>query len=81
MITLADSILDRLVVDPGRADLPAVGQVSARGQREPHDRVAGIAQREEHGEVCPANWSPGKPAMQATPEGVAAYLTENADKL
>jgi len=36
---------------------------------------------EEHGEVCPANWSPGKPAMKATPEGVAAYLTENADKL
>lgn len=36
---------------------------------------------EEHGEVCPANWTPGKPAMQATPEGVAAYLTENADKL
>ena len=43
--------------------------------------VDALAFHEEHGEVCPANWTPGKPAMQATPEGVAAYLTENADKL
>lgn len=26
------------------------------------------------GEVCPANWEEGREAMQATPEGVAAYL-------
>lgn len=30
-----------------------------------------------HGEVCPANWEKGKEAMNATPEGVANYLTKN----
>ena len=36
---------------------------------------------EEHGEVCPANWKKGDKGMNASPEGVAAYLTENAGKL
>ena len=36
---------------------------------------------EKHGEVCPAGWTPGKKAMAATPEGVAAYLAENAKGL
>jgi peroxiredoxin (alkyl hydroperoxide reductase subunit C) len=36
---------------------------------------------EEHGEVCPAGWSKGDKGMTATPDGVAAYLTENADSL
>ncbi|MFM8332194.1 MAG: peroxiredoxin [Candidatus Methylumidiphilus sp.] len=36
---------------------------------------------EEHGEVCPAGWSKGKTGMSASPEGVAAYLSENADAL
>ena len=36
---------------------------------------------EEHGEVCPANWRKGDKGMTASPEGVAAYLSENADKL
>ncbi len=36
---------------------------------------------EEHGEVCPAGWTQGDSGMSANPEGVAAYLTENADKL
>jgi peroxiredoxin 2/4 len=36
---------------------------------------------EEHGEVCPANWKKGDKGMTASIEGVAAYLTENADKL
>jgi len=31
---------------------------------------------EENGEVCPANWSKGKKAMQATNEGVAEYLSQ-----
>lgn len=30
-----------------------------------------------HGEVCPANWERGKEAMNATPEGVASYLTNH----
>ena len=36
---------------------------------------------EEHGEVCPAGWNKGQAGMKATPDGVAAYLSENADKL
>ena len=31
--------------------------------------------------VCPAGWSPTKPDMQPTKEGVASYLSENADSL
>lgn len=36
---------------------------------------------EEHGEVCPAGWQKGKKGMTASPEGVAAYLAENAKEL
>ena len=36
---------------------------------------------EEHGEVCPANWKKGDQGMQASPEGVAEYLAENAGSL
>ncbi len=36
---------------------------------------------EEHGEVCPAGWNKGDAGMQANPDGVAAYLSENEDKL
>ena len=36
---------------------------------------------EEHGEVCPAGWSEGKKGMDASPEGVAAYLAAEADNL
>jgi len=36
---------------------------------------------EEHGEVCPAGWQEGKKGMKDTPEGVAAYLAENAEAL
>lgn len=32
---------------------------------------------QQHGEVCPANWEAGKEAMNATPAGVADYLTKN----
>jgi peroxiredoxin (alkyl hydroperoxide reductase subunit C) len=32
---------------------------------------------ETHGEVCPADWTAEKEAMQATPAGVASYLTKN----
>lgn len=35
----------------------------------------------EHGEVCPANWKKGDAGMNASPEGVAAYLSANAEKL
>ena len=36
---------------------------------------------EENGEVCPANWNKGKDGMKPNAEGVAAYLSENAEKL
>ncbi|HEY9135607.1 MAG TPA: peroxiredoxin [Pseudomonadales bacterium] len=36
---------------------------------------------EEHGEVCPAGWNKGDKGMGASPEGVASYLEENAEKL
>lgn len=36
---------------------------------------------EEHGEVCPAGWNKGDKGMNATKDGVASYLSENADNL
>ena len=36
---------------------------------------------QEHGEVCPAGWTEGDKGMDATPEGVASYLSENAEGL
>lgn len=32
---------------------------------------------EEHGEVCPANWTKGKEGMKATHDGVADYLSKH----
>ena len=32
---------------------------------------------DEHGEVCPAGWKPGKKTMKPDAEGVAKYLGEN----
>lgn len=43
--------------------------------------VDALAFNQEHGEVCPAGWQEGDAGMTASPEGVAAYLSENADKL
>lgn len=43
--------------------------------------VDALAFHQEHGEVCPAGWKDGDKGMNASPEGVAAYLSENADKL
>ena len=36
---------------------------------------------EEHGEVCPAGWNKGDKGMVADADGVASYLTSEADKL
>lgn len=36
---------------------------------------------EEHGEVCPAGWNKGDKGMNASPDGVAKYLSEESDKL
>ena len=43
--------------------------------------VDALSFHEEHGEVCPAGWTEGKSGMDASPAGVAKYLSEEADKL
>ncbi|SFD62584.1 peroxiredoxin C [Pseudoalteromonas denitrificans] len=43
--------------------------------------VDALAFHTEHGEVCPAGWSEGKKGMDASPEGVAKFLSENEDAL
>lgn len=36
---------------------------------------------EQHGEVCPAGWSKGKPGMEESAKGVAKYLAKHAKAL
>ena len=43
--------------------------------------IDALAFHQEHGEVCPAGWKDGDAGMTASPEGVASYLSANADKL
>jgi peroxiredoxin (alkyl hydroperoxide reductase subunit C) len=38
--------------------------------------VDALQHNEEYGEVCPANWSKGKDALQATKEGIDDYLSK-----
>lgn len=43
--------------------------------------IDALSFHQEHGEVCPAGWTEGDAGMTASGDGVAAYLSENADKL
>lgn len=43
--------------------------------------VDALAFHEEHGEVCPAGWTEGKAGMDASPEGVAKFLSESSEEL
>ncbi|WP_150138184.1 MULTISPECIES: peroxiredoxin [Gammaproteobacteria] len=43
--------------------------------------VDALAFHQEVGEVCPAGWNQGDKGMDASPAGVASYLSENADNL
>ena len=43
--------------------------------------IDALAFHQEYGEVCPAGWNQGDNGMKDTADGVAAYLSENADKL
>tara|TARA_B000000437_G_C11675937_1_gene317441 strand:+ start:603 stop:1247 length:645 start_codon:yes stop_codon:yes gene_type:complete len=43
--------------------------------------VDALSYHQKHGEVCPAGWKDGDNAMKESPEGVADYLSGNADKL
>ena len=36
---------------------------------------------QKNGEVCPAQWEEGKAGMDASPKGVAAFLSEHAEDL
>src|SRR5690606_20585420 len=43
--------------------------------------VDALAFHQEHGEVCPAGWKDGDAGMDASPAGVAKYLSQHGDKL
>jgi len=43
--------------------------------------VDALAFHQAHGEVCPAGWKDGDAGMDASPTGVAAYLSAHGDKL
>jgi peroxiredoxin 2/4 len=43
--------------------------------------VDALAFHQAHGEVCPAGWKDGDKGMDASPAGVAAYLSAHGDKL
>jgi len=43
--------------------------------------IDALAFHQEHGEVCPAGWKEGDAGMVDSPDGVASYLSQNADKL
>ena len=43
--------------------------------------IDALSFHQEHGEVCPAGWKDGDKGMDASPDGVASYLADNADNL
>ncbi|CEH11127.1 redoxin domain-containing protein [Anaplasma phagocytophilum str. Norway variant1] len=43
--------------------------------------IDAIEHHKKHGEVCPAGWSKGKVAMEATQQGVEHYLQSHIDSL
>ena len=43
--------------------------------------IDALSYHQKHGEVCPAGWKDGDSAMKESPEGVADYLSNNAEKL
>lgn len=43
--------------------------------------VDALVFHEAHGEVCPAGWKDGDKGMNASPDGVAEYLSTESDKL
>lgn len=43
--------------------------------------VDALAFHQQHGEVCPAGWKEGDQGMNASPQGVAEYLSKHGEKL
>src|SRR3990167_487598 len=52
-----------------------------RNVDEPLRLIDALQFHEKHGDVCPAGWTKGEPAMKPTTEGVAQFLAENATVL
>tara|TARA_B100000965_G_scaffold54894_2_gene41345 strand:+ start:1944 stop:2588 length:645 start_codon:yes stop_codon:yes gene_type:complete len=43
--------------------------------------VDALSYHQKHGEVCPAGWKDGDSGMKESPDSVANYLSDNAEKL
>lgn len=43
--------------------------------------IDAIEFHEQHGEVCPAGWTKGKTGIKPTTEGIAIYLSQEAEQL
>ena len=43
--------------------------------------VDALSYHQKHGEVCPAGWKDGDSGMKESPDSVASYLSDNAEKL
>jgi peroxiredoxin (alkyl hydroperoxide reductase subunit C) len=43
--------------------------------------VDALQHNEKYGEVCPAGWQKGKPAMKETLDSMNNYLKDNANNL
>jgi len=43
--------------------------------------VEALEFHQNHGDVCPANWKPGKSTIRPNSEGIKHYLSENSDEL
>ena len=68
----ADNVVRHQVVN----DLPL-----GRNVDEMLRMVDALIFHEKHGEVCPAGWKEGDKGMNASPDGVAEYLSSESDKL
>ena len=43
--------------------------------------VEALEFHQKHGEVCPANWKPGKATIKATTAGIKEYLSKNSSEI
>ncbi|ELP90966.1 hypothetical protein EIN_217360 [Entamoeba invadens IP1] len=81
MFNAADGIARRgyVVIDP--KGIIRYMQVNdngiGRNTEETKRIIEAIKFSDEHGEVCPLNWKPGKDTMKPSPEGVADYLVKH----
>ena len=43
--------------------------------------IDALSHHQKHGEVCPANWKPGKAAIKPNAEGIKNYLNKNSGEI